>query len=55
MKTRVTIYGENDKHNDALTNEDLKRSWQAILDYILLIGRDPSEKCIVEKAEILES
>lgn len=54
MKTRITIYGENDKHNANATEEDLKTAWQAILDYILFIGRDPSEKAIVEKAEIIE-
>lgn len=54
MKVRLTIMTENDKPltND-ITETKIKNAWQALWDILVATGSDPSEKVIVEKAEIV--
>lgn len=54
MKVRLTIMTENDKPcPDDISEEKVKRAWQAIFDFLMLTSSDPSEKVTVEKAEIV--
>lgn len=54
MKVRLTIMTENDKPcTDDISEEIVKKAWQAIFDLLMLTSSDPSEKAIVEKAEIM--
>ena len=55
MKVRLTIMMENDKPlKEEITETKIKNAWQAIIDLLLMLeSSDPSEKAIVEKAEIV--
>lgn len=54
MKIRLTIMTENDKLcTDDISEEKVQKAWQTIFDLLTLTSSDPSEKAIVEKAEIV--